>query len=411
MEVSRRPMSDVIADASPAETVDELLGLLDITRDHVGDLLGVMREAVTRRVDEVRDRRRSGGDPVPVLQFDDVRAEAVTDAERESIRAAGCVIVRHTFERAEAGAWNDELGHYLDRNAFLDRLLEQHPGASTASRIWPVYWSRPQVLARQHANMVAVRRFLNGLWTVDSHGRRWFDPTRDIGYPDRIRRREPGAVAKGLPAHVDSPSSGGWRIPENQRVFAPLLIEGIDAYDPFDAAYRTTTDVQSPAGSTAFRTFQGWTALSEMHPDDGGLHVVPIPTAVAYRLVHGLAGELGLLGDAPVPAPRRDSGDDVVLRAMVPFPRIEPGDTVWWHGDLYHSVGPASNDSRWGNVMYIGAAPRCPRNDAYARTTYTRFVEGRSPVDFPADDFEVGFIGRATADDLDDVGRDQFEPS
>ncbi len=40
MEVSRRPMSDVIADASPAETVDELLDLLDITRDHVGDLLG-----------------------------------------------------------------------------------------------------------------------------------------------------------------------------------------------------------------------------------------------------------------------------------------------------------------------------------------------------------------------------------
>ncbi len=61
--------------------------------------------------------------------------------------------------------------------------------------------------------------------------------------------------------------------------------------------------------------------------------------------------------------------------------------------------------------MYIGAAPRCPRNDAYARTTYARFVEGRSPVDFPADDFEVDFVGRATADDLDDVGRDQFEPS
>ena len=53
MEVSRRPIPDVIADASPAETVDELLDLLDITRDHVGDLLGVMREAVTRRVDEV----------------------------------------------------------------------------------------------------------------------------------------------------------------------------------------------------------------------------------------------------------------------------------------------------------------------------------------------------------------------
>jgi hypothetical protein len=99
-----------------------------------------------------------------------------------------------------------------------------------------------------------------------------------------------------------------------------------------------------------------------------------------------------------------------VRRALVPIPSVEPGDTVWWHGDLYHSVGAATNEARWGNVMYIGSAPRCDRNDAYAATTFARFVEGRSPVDFPVDDYEVDFSGRATPDDLDAVGRDQFEP-
>ena len=92
----------------------------------------------------------------------------------------------------------------------------------------------------------------------------------------------------------------------------------------------------------------------------------------------------------------------------MPIPPVAPGDTVWWHGDLYHSVGDAANDSRWGNVMYIGAAPRCPRNDVYTSTMFDRFVRGASPVDFPSDDFEVDFNGRATIDDLNETGRAQF---
>ena len=70
-------------------------------------------------------------------------------------------------------------------------------------------------------------------------------------------------------------------------------------------------------------------------------------------------------------------------------------------------VGDATNDTRWGNVMYIGAAPSCPRNDIYRATLLDRFVRGASPVDFPSDDFEVDFLGRATIADLDDIGRAQ----
>ena len=391
-----------------ANTVDELLDRLDITAAHVGELLEHLRRAVSERVDEVVDRRAAGADVFPVVAFADVEAGTLDAPPLERIRRAGCVVVRGTFEREQADAWNDELGSYLERNDFKDRLLSKDPGAATASRIWPVYWSRPQIAARQHARMMTIRRFLNHLWTFDSQGERWFDPDTDIGYPDRIRRREPGALAKGLASHADSPSVGGWRLAENQLVFAPLLMGGLDAYDPFDAAHRTGPQVESPVGCTVFRTFQGWTALSDMRPDDGVLQVVPIPWAVGYRLVHGLAGELGLLDDAPGAAPRRDFGDELLERAMVPIPAVEPGDTVWWHGDLYHAVGAATNESRWGNVMYIGAAPRCSRNDAYSPSLYPRFVAGASPVDFPADDFEVDFVGRAREDDLDAVGRAQF---
>ena len=56
--------------------------------------------------------------------------------------------------------------------------------------------------------------------------------------------------------------------------------------------------------------------------------------------------------------------------------------------------------------MYVGVSPRCDRNDAYS--TYDEFVDGRSPADFPAEDFEVAFAGRATPADLNDRGRRQF---
>ena len=39
---------------------------------------------------------------------------------------------------------------------------------------------------------------------------------------------------------------------------------------------------------SAFRTFQGWTALSDMDHDQGVLHTVPIPEAMAYLMLRPL---------------------------------------------------------------------------------------------------------------------------
>ena len=153
---------------------------------------------------------------------------------------------------------------------------------------------------------------------------------------------------------------------------------------------------------------EGWTALSEMRPADGVLHLIPIPNAAAYMLVRGIADELGLVTGEPEPAPRRFRADDLVLPALVPIPTVEPGDTVWWHGDVIHSVADAANDTRWGNVMYIGAAPGCPRNDAYRASMLERFERGLSPIDFPDEHFEADFIGRPTVADLGPVARGHF---
>ncbi|WP_116439644.1 YbiU family protein, partial [Klebsiella pneumoniae] len=53
---------------------------------------------------------------------------------------------------------------------------------------------------------------------------------------------------------------------------------------------------------SVFRTFQGWTALSDMLPGQGLLHVVPIPEAMAYVLLRPLLDDVPedeLCGVAP----------------------------------------------------------------------------------------------------------------
>ena len=95
--------------------------------------------------------------------------------------------------------------------------------AASKPSIYPIYWSRPQMQAREDDRMVAVRRFLNSFWKHESEGRVWFDPDRDTAYPDRVRRRAPGPVPGGLSAHTDSGSVERWLLPAyQQRVPARL---------------------------------------------------------------------------------------------------------------------------------------------------------------------------------------------
>lgn len=386
-----------------------LAALLDrhgLTHDRVAELF----ESAARRMraevaDVVAETERGGA--IPVVSFEEVAAGAVDDATVATVRRRGCLVVRGTFDRDLAERWDADIADYLERNRFEDAYLARYPDAATR-RIWGVYWSPSQVAARQHADMETTRSFLNSLWRHESQGRSWFDPDRDIGYPDRLRRRAPGLAAKGLPPHSDAVSCRGWRVAENERVFREVLAGRFDAYDPWDAAHRTDADPDPDAPSSVFRTFQGWTALSEMRPEDGVLRILPIPAAAAYLLLRGIAGELGLLGGEPEPAPVKSRADDLLLPALTPIPTVEPGDTVWWHGDLIHSVDDAANRTRWGNVMYIAATPSCPRNDAYRSSMLARFEGGLSPLDFPDEHFEAEFEGRPTVADLDAVGREHF---
>ncbi|MGV2290943.1 DUF1479 domain-containing protein [Trinickia sp. YCB016] len=375
--------------------------------------------AVAAQVEAIRSDRARGVDVIPVLDYAAMAAGDVDPRKIEQIRTRGACVVRGVFDRLQAADWNDEIADYLASNRFDDRLAnraeDQYFGtlASSKPQIYGVYWSKPQVAARQSVELTHTRVFLNRLWRAQSEGRRHFDPDRVPVYADRIRRRPPGSATLGLSPHVDGGSIERWLDPNFRRVYRHVLSGNWREYDPFDAAYRPDVEeIPSPAVCSMFRTFQGWTALTPQGPGDGTLQLVPMANAMAYVVLRALQDDVPedeLCGAQPARALSiRPEWHGLLLDAVTPIPHMEPGDAVFWHSDVVHSVEDAHRGSGYSNVMYIASAPWCAKNEAYLKRQLPSFLRGESPPDFPADHFETDFMGRAQERDLSTLGREQI---
>ena len=160
----------------------------------------------------------------------DVAAGRVTAAQVARIKRRGCVVVRNVFERSQVEAWNDEVVRYIDDARYLERMkdkagLDKYFSGLAASRpqIFSLYWSKPQMQARQHVNQATTRAWLNRLWTFEKGGTRFFDPDRQFNYADRIRRREPGDSTLGLSPHSDGGSVERWCEPTFRHVYREVF--------------------------------------------------------------------------------------------------------------------------------------------------------------------------------------------
>ncbi|HSF97231.1 MAG TPA: YbiU family protein, partial [Ornithinibacter sp.] len=343
-----------------------------------------------------------------------IEAGLVSPDVLAQLRRRGCLVVRGHFPREQALAWDADIVDYVEGNHFFEDY--RGPGddffGSVGSKpeIYPIYWSPAQMEARQSERMARVQGFLNAQWTHESDGTTWFDPERDSLYPDRIRRRPPGADSGGLGTHLDPGTLDLWMTEAYQKAFRHLFDGTPEQYDPWDASYRTAGP-QYP-GSTmcsAFRTFQGWTALSDMDHDQGVLHTVPIPEAMAYLMLRPLLDDVadddmcGVTTNQVFPATKEWHA--LLLRAVSGIPDVRAGDSVWWHCDMIHGVDPVQDQQGWGNVMYIPAAPWCPRNEQYAATVLEALVTGSSPTDFPGEHYERPWRNRFQLDQLNATGR------
>ncbi len=388
--------------------------------NNVAQHFATVKDAIRKEVDSIADQQAKHQSVVPEISYNAVRDNRVSSQQSALIRKHGCVIVRGVFERQQAEDWNHELGQYLDNNHYYDKAkekagLDNYFGDLKDARpqIFGVYWSRPQVMARQAESMANTKRFLNRLWDISAPAGPEFNPDLDYAYADRTRRRAPGDTTLGLSPHMDAGSYERWVDPAFQKIYANIFNGRFDQYDPWRAAYRTQTrEFSSPAVSSMFRTFQGWTALTEQGPGDGTLELLPIANAIAYVLLRALQDDVPA-NELCLAKPGRALGVDAqwhpdLMPGIVPIQTVAPGDTVWWHPDVVHSVGNEHHGSEYASVIYIGASPACGKNKAYALRQAAHFMQGKSAPDFAAEDYEIDFNGRAVLDDLTELGKAQM---
>ncbi|MEQ1966350.1 DUF1479 domain-containing protein [Xenorhabdus nematophila] len=388
-------------------------------RKQIGHIEGLFRQIcdkIDKELIAAREDEKNIGSAWPEIHWHDLIENRVTPETLQKIKRRGCLVVRQNFPRDTALAWDKSMFDYLEANNFAavyHGYGDDYFGSLEASRpeIYPIYWSQAQMQARQTEEIAQVQSFLNRLWKYESDEIRWFDPDINMIYPDRIRHRPPGTTSKGLGAHTDSGALERWLHPAYQKVFRHIFNNRFTEYDPWDAAYRPEMneyELDNFTRCSVFRTFQGWTALSDMALNQGLLHVVPVPEAMAYLLLRPLLNDVPddeLCGVAPGKAlPANEKWHPHLMRGLCSIPSLQAGDSVWWHCDLIHSVAPVENQQGWGNVMYIPAAPLCKKNLAYARKVAESLKHGTSPADFAREDYEKSWKNRFTLAELNPIG-------
>ena len=368
--------------------------------------------------EEISKLKASKKSIIPEISFNQINQRNTKFVE--SIKKRGCVIVRDVFENLTIERLNNDLEKYIEENNYYDDQkkksgLDKYFSdlKSSKPQIMGLYWSKAQMEIRHSENMLKVKNWLNNLWIYKNDEYEVFDPSKELSYADRVRRREPGDNTLGLSPHCDAGSVERWSDDYYQKIYKDIFSDNFLKFNPFDAKYRDkTTEFESPAVAHVFRTFQGWTALTEQGPNDGTLQLIPIAKAMAYILTRALLDDVpkdelcgSKLGKALSVNKEYHS---LLLEGLISIPIMKPGDTVWWHPDGVHAVEDKHLGKNYSNVVYVGSTPYCKKNLDYVRKQAKKFLKGESPPDFAAEDFETNYKGRIKIENLTPLAKKQL---
>ena len=373
---------------------------------------------IEKEIVQIENSKKSAENIIPEINFKDL-SDNLYEFKNE-LKKRGCVIIRDVFDDTLMHQMNKDLESYIEENNYyedqekkadIDKYFSDLQ--SGKPQIFGLYWSKTQVNIRQSKELDVVKKWLNKLWINEHDGETIFDPNHELVYADRVRRREPGDKTLGLSPHCDAGSVERWVDKGYQGVYENIFADNFTDYDPFNAAYRNTTqEIESPAVSHVFRTFQGWVALTEQGPGDGTLQLIPIAKSMAFILTRALMDDVSendLCGSKPARALSVNSTyHALLLRGLVSIPKMNAGDTVWWHPDVVHAVEDHHTGKGYSNVVYVGSTPYCEKNLSYAKKQSVKFLEGKSPPDFAKEDYEVRYKNRAKASDLTPLGKKQL---
>ncbi|KAG6877918.1 hypothetical protein C0992_009000 [Termitomyces sp. T32_za158] len=229
-----------------------------------------------------------------------------------------------------------------------------------------------------------------------------------------------------------------WEDPAFRECFSDILSGNWRSHDPYELKGRlnaSTSRYDRPSQASVFRTFQGWLAMSETAPTQGTLRVYPdVLLANSYLILRPFFQPTASVGSPDFlnpenwkfdisspefpgiypkdggyygPQPTAEMHPHLELeKTMTSVPKVYPGDTVFWHCDVVHSVEHEHTGTGDSAVMYIPAVPLTPLNQKYVERQREAFLKGECPPDFPKGPGEAIFTGVGKVDDiLSPIGR------
>ena len=387
------------------------------SKDYIQNFNNIKRY-IDIEIEEIKRSKDLNQSIIPEINFDSI--EGNNEELIKKVKQRGCVIVRNVFSEQVINTLNKKLEEYININNYftdqkkksdLDKYFSDLK--SGKPQIFGLYWSKTQIEIRHSEQMAKVKKWLNNLWVYENDEYKVFDPNRELSYADRVRRREPGDDTLGLSPHCDAGSVERWTDSSYQKIYKDIFSDNFINYDPFDAKYRDRViEFESPAVAHVFRTFQGWTALTEQGPNDGTLQLIPIAKGMAYILTRALLDDVSeneLCGSKLGKALSVNKEyHELLLKGLVSIPKMRPGDTIWWHPDVVHAVEDKHLGKNYSNVVYVGATPYCKKNLDYTVKQTKKFLEGRSPPDFAPEDYEINYNGRVKLENLSSLAKKQL---
>ena len=387
------------------------------SKDYIQNFNNIKRY-IDIEIEEIKRSKDLNQSIIPEINFDSI--EGNNEELIKKVKQRGCVIVRNVFNEQVINTLNKKLEEYININDYftdqkkksdLDKYFSDLK--SGKPQIFGLYWSKTQIEIRHSEQMAKVKKWLNNLWVYENDEYKVFDPNRELSYADRVRRREPGDDTLGLSPHCDAGSVERWTDSSYQKIYKDIFSDNFINYDPFDAKYRDRViEFESPAVAHVFRTFQGWTALTEQGPNDGTLQLIPIAKGMAYILTRALLDDVSeneLCGSKLGKALSVNKEyHELLLKGLVSIPKMRPGDTIWWHPDVVHAVEDKHLGKKYSNVVYVGATPYCKKNLDYTVKQTKKFLEGKSPPDFAPEDYEINYKGRVKLENLNSIAKKQL---
>ncbi|KAG9316065.1 hypothetical protein JVU11DRAFT_3732 [Chiua virens] len=348
----------------------------------------ILEELASRTVEIAK----AGPDFVPQVKFADL--DKLTPEEIEVIKRKGSVVIRGVVDNQTASNWKAELDAFVKANPHAEGFPEED------KQFFHLYWTRPQVEARSHPNLLKASAWLNNLYHVNS-GKKLdgVDLSVPLTYADRFRIRHPGGHWGRFPPHVDGGAIERWEDKTFRRCFEDIFSGSWRQHDPYELEHRldARSSMYGRAGqATVFRTFQGWLAMSETAPTQGTLRVFPdVQLSNAYTLLRPFFSPT-VPEDSPYILDPKNWKFDIskpdfpgifpvgsgLEETMTSIPKVNPGDMVFWHCDVVHSVEEEHTGTTDSAVMYIGAVPKTPLNSEYVMKQATTFLAGQNPPDF-----------------------------